>query len=180
MGSIKDLKYKVVKNFLTEEEIEICKTYSLLKHKNNNSNFDVIQNNNGDTFLYTDALSETMLLRKLNLMEKETGLKLYPTYSFMRVYSYNAELEKHTDRPSCEISVTIMYGSDGTPWPIYMGETSINLEPGDACIYLGCDIPHYRKPFEGDWHAQSFLHYVDKNGPYKDYKHDNRDITLDL
>ena len=115
MGSIKDLKYKVVKNFLTEEETEICKTYSLLKHKNNNSNFDVIQNNNGDTFLYTDALSETMLLRKLNLMEKETGLKLYPTYSFMRVYSYNAELEKHTDRPSCEISVTIMYGSDGTP-----------------------------------------------------------------
>jgi len=180
MGSIKDFKYKIIKNFLTKEETEICKTYSLLKHKNNKVSFDLLQNNNGDTYFYADALSETLLIKKLNFMEQQTGLKLYPTYSFMRVYTYNAELEKHTDREACEISVTVMYGSDGTPWPIYMGETPVNLEPGDACIYLGCDLPHYRKHFEGDWHAQCFLHYVDKNGPYKNFKYNKRSITLEV
>ncbi len=177
MGTIRHLKYKIVKNFLTKEETEICKTYSLLKHKNNKDSFDLHQNNNGDTFLYTDALSETLLIKKLNFMEEQTGLKLYPTYSFMRVYTYNAELEKHTDRESCEISITIMIGSDGTKWPIYMNDKPIELMPGDACIYLGCDVPHFRKHFEGDWHSQVFLHYVDQEGPFKDFKYDKRNIT---
>jgi hypothetical protein len=43
----------------------------------------------------------------------------------------------------------------------------INLEPGDAAIYSGCEIEHWREEFKGDWHAQTFLHYVDKNGLIK-------------
>ena len=180
MGTIREHKFKLIKNFLNSEELEIAKTYSLIKHKNNDKSFDTNQNNNGDTFLYIDALSETLLLKKLPLMEKETGLKLFPTYSFMRVYSYNAELLPHTDRPSCEISVTVMYGSDGTPWPIYMEDTPINMNPGDACIYLGCELNHYRENFEGDWHAQAFLHYVDQHGLYSEFKYDKRYLSLDL
>jgi len=180
MGSIRENKFKIVRNFLSSDELELAKTYSLIKHKNNYDSFDLVQNNNGDTFFYQDALSESLLLNKLPLMEKETGLKLFPTYGFMRVYSYNAELKPHKDRPSCEISVTVMYGSDGTPWPIYMENTPVDMNPGDACIYLGCELNHYRKNFEGDWHAQAFLHYVDQNGPYSKYKYDNRAISLDL
>ena len=65
-------------------------------------------------------------------------------------------------------------GSCGEPWPIYMGEKPIEMEPGDAVTYLGCDIWHERKPFKGDWHAQSFMHYVDKNGPHADEVMDRR------
>lgn len=178
MGTLKkDFQYKLVKNFLTPEEAELAKTYTLLKHNNNFNSFDNIQNNNGDTHYYADELAETFLIKKLPLMERETGLKLFPTYSFMRLYTYNAELKPHKDRPSCEVSVTVMYGSDGTQWPIYMEDTPVNLETGDAVIYLGCELNHYRKNFEGDWHAQAFLHYVDQNGPYADFKYDlkNRD-----
>ena len=71
-----------------------------------------------------------------------------------------------------------MFGSDGTDWPIYMGNKPIHMKSGDACIYLGCKLSHYRKPFEGDWHAQCFLHYVDKNGPYAEYKYDKKDPPL--
>jgi len=113
-------------------------------------------------------------------MEKESGLKLYPTYSFMRVYTFNSELKKHTDRESCEISVTIMLGSDGTKWPIYMDDNPIELSPGDACVYLGRDVKHFRKNFKGDWHSQIFLHYVDQNGIYKDFKYDKRKITPEV
>jgi hypothetical protein len=90
------------------------------------------------------------------------------------MYTLNADLKKHKDRPACEISVTVMVGSDGTKWPIFMDDTEINMEPGDAAIYLGCDIEHWREEFKGDWHAQTFLHYVDKNGVNKELAKDKR------
>tara|TARA_R100000664_G_scaffold30113_1_gene42406 strand:- start:4809 stop:5372 length:564 start_codon:yes stop_codon:yes gene_type:complete len=178
MATIKDFKYKLVKNFLTKEEVDIAKKYILIRHRFNRDSFDFVQNNNCDTSFYDDPFCEALLYNKLKLMEKETGLQLFPTYSFSRVYSYNADLKKHKDRPSCEISVTVMFGSDGTEWPIYMEGKPINMEAGDACIYLGCDLLHERKPFEGDWHAQCFLHYVDQNGPFAKYKYDSKNPSL--
>ena len=117
---------------------------------------------------------ESFLLTKFDLMEKETSLKLHPTYSYWRMYTKLADLKKHTDRPSCEISVTAMIGSDGTSWPIFIGGKEIELNDGDAVIYLGCEIPHWREEFLGDWHAQVFFHYVDSNGPYKEFNRDKR------
>ena len=174
MNSIKDFKYKLIKNFLSREEIKLLKDYCRIKHRLNGDSFDFIQNNNGDTFYYGDALMESLMVNKLELMQKETGLELLPTYAFWRMYTFNADLKKHKDRDSCEISVTIMLGSDGTPWPIYIGGTEINMEAGDAAIYLGCEIEHWREEFKGDWHAQTFLHYVDKNGTKAEWAKDKR------
>ena len=175
MVTIKEQKFKIIKNFLTKEEIELGKKYILIKHRLNITEFDYEQNNNIDTGFYRDPFFEALLLNKKDIMEKETNLKLLPTYSFCRVYTYASELERHKDRPSCEISVTVMLGGDGTEWPLYMDDTiPLNLEPGDAVIYLGCDLYHYRKPFTGDWHAQAFLHYVDKDGPNVEYVHDKK------
>jgi PKHD-type hydroxylase len=53
-----------------------------------------------------------------------------------------------------------------------MGKRSLDLQPGDGCLYRGCEIEHSRKEFEGDEYIQVFLHYVDAEGPYKDYVHD--------
>ena len=114
------------------------------------------------------------MIQKQSLMQEETNLKLLPTYSFWRMYTYGAELVKHKDRPSCEVSVTAMIGSDGTRWPIYMDGKPYNLTPGQAMIYLGCEVEHWREPFTGDWQAQTFMHYVDENGAYVDYKWDRR------
>ena len=178
MGSLEKNKYKVIKNFLSKEEIELAKKYILIRHRQNSTKFDKNQNNNGDTMFYQDPFTEALLYSKLKLMENKTKLKLFPTYSFSRVYTYNSELTPHKDRPSCEISVTIMFGSDGTKWPIYMKDTPIELLPGDACIYLGCEIEHSRKHFTGDWHAQAFLHYVNQNGPNTKYKFDGKQPSL--
>jgi len=176
MGTIRDFKYKLIKNFLTLEEIKLLMDYCRIKHRINNNSFDFHQNNNGDTYFYGDPLMESLMINKLKIMEKESGLQLLCTYAFWRMYTLNADLKKHKDRPSCEISVTVMIGSDGTPWPIYMGGTEINMEPGDAAIYLGCEIEHWREEFKGDWHAQTFLHYVDVNGPNKEWFKDKRHL----
>jgi hypothetical protein len=174
MVTIKDFKYKLIKNFLTKEEIKLLNDYCRIKHRLNYSYFDFVQNNNGDTYFYGDPLMESLMVNKLELMQKETGLELLPTYAFWRMYTVNADLEKHKDRPSCEISVTVAIGSDGTPWPIYMDGTEINIEFGDAVIYLGCEIEHWREEFKGDWLAQTFLHYVDKNGANRKHFKDGR------
>jgi hypothetical protein len=174
MGSIRDFKYKLIKKFLSQEEIKLLTDYCRIKHRLNVDSFDVQQNDNGDTFFYGDPLMESLMINKLNLMEKETNLKLIPTYAFWRMYTMFADLKKHKDRESCEVSVTVMINSDGTKWPIFMNGTEINMEPGDAAIYLGCEIEHWREEFKGDWQAQTILHYVDKNGSNKELFKDKR------
>ena len=110
-------------------------------------------------------------------MEKETGKELWPTYAFWRMYVYNSNLKVHKDRPACEISVTVAIGNDGScDWPIFMEGTPVNLDPGDAVIYQGCELKHWREEYKGDWFAQTFLHYVDKNGPNAEWKMDKRPI----
>ena len=117
-----------------------------------------------------------LLCEKTYEVNNLVGEAVLPTYTYARIYKTGEFLKKHKDRPACEISVTVMVGSDGTSWPIYMNGTEINMEPGDAAVYLGCEIEHWREEFKGDWHAQTFLHYVDANGPNKEWFKDKRII----
>ena len=53
--------------------------------------------------------------------------------------------------------------------------TEVKMEIGDAVMYRGCDIYHWREAYkEGKWQAQVFLHYVDQNGPHAEHKYDTR------
>ena len=166
--------YKVIKNFLCREEMELLTHYTRLKHRANFDSFDLKQNDQGDTMFYGDPVTDSLLITKKDLMEKETGLTLLPTYTFWRMYTYGADLKKHSDRPSCEYSVTVQINSCGVKWPIFMEGKELELENGDAVIYKGCDLEHWREEFKGDWHSQVFIHYVNKNGPHKEWFKDKR------
>ena len=126
------------------------------------------------------AAAETLLDLMTPVLSQTLHCELYPTYSYLRVYIEGAELAKHTDRFSCEISATlpIEYESERI-WPLCIeidgGVRKIELEPGDALIYKGIQIPHWREPFEGQRQVQIFLHYVKKDGPYSEYKFDKRE-----
>mgnify|MGYP003116666689 CR=1 FL=1 len=170
----KDFKYKVVKNFLTKEERVLLKTYTLLSTRHNQSNFDDSISDVPNLGVYSALIMESLLLNKKKLMEKETGLELHPTYSYWRMYTAGSNLFKHSDRESCEISCTVNIGSCGAPWAIFMDNNPLVLEPGDAAIYLGREVQHWREEFKGDWNAQVFIHYVNKNGPYANYLMDKR------
>ena len=175
MGKIgKDFKFKVIKNFLSKDELDLLSIYGEIKHRINGDSFDFVQNNNWDTYYYGDPIMESLLYKKKHIIEKEVNLNLLGTYAFWRMYTKFSELKKHTDRPACEISVTVNINSDGTVWPIYMDGEAINLNIGDAAIYLGCEVEHWRDPFSGDYQMQAFLHYVNKDGKYKDHYLDKR------
>ena len=134
---------------------------------------------------YSDRVMETLLVDTIKVMQKKTGLKLVPTYSYCRLYRTGNILKRHKDRPSCEISTTLNLGGD--PWPILIDPTGsdnvideyknihkpgapkgveVNLKPGDMLIYSGCELEHWREPFTGKLCGQVFLHYNHADGRF--------------
>tara|TARA_R110002124_G_scaffold8955_1_gene46594 strand:- start:634 stop:1254 length:621 start_codon:yes stop_codon:yes gene_type:complete len=114
---------------------------------------------------YADIAMETLLERVKPKIEKETKLKLIPTYSFARLYKEGDILKRHKDRFSCEISATMFLG--GEPWELYIEPSGqenkkgikILQKPGDILIYSGCELEHWRETFKGKNCCQVFLHY---------------------
>jgi hypothetical protein len=141
---------------------------------------------------------DSLLENLLPSFEIASGKKLYPTYAYARLYAPGEELKIHTDRPACEISVTLTLGFEGNVWPIYMADhdetksveprvgeknepywlkniSCVNTNVGDAVLYRGQEKVHWREKYvEGQWQAQVFLHYVDANGPHAEWKYDKR------
>jgi hypothetical protein len=127
--------------------------------------------------IYGDPVFEKLLIDVKSKIENITGLQLLPTYSYARFYRTGDELSKHLDRKACEISASITLSYDSGLWPIWASESTdptdnpkpFMLEVGDALIYRGMEINHWREKYtEGNWQCQVFLHYVDANGKYKD------------
>ena len=120
---------------------------------------------------YSDIAMETLMLKLQPLMEKTTGLKLYPSYTYARVYKKGDVLKRHKDRFSCEISTTVNLGGDD--WPIYLEPSGqegmkgikIDLKPGDMLVYSGCELEHWREKFKGKECVQVFLHYNNRKTP---------------
>ena len=114
---------------------------------------------------YSNIAMETLMLKCQPKMEEVTGLKLYPAYTYARIYKKGDELKRHKDRFSCEISTTMNLGGDD--WPIYLepsGEVGkkgikVDLKPGDMLVYSGCELEHWRNKFKGKECVQVFLHY---------------------
>jgi len=181
INNFKTNGYAIIPSVISEELRDFITQYAL---------FDEMQDFNPDTMQvhgahskYADPAMETLLISLHEKMEMYTGLTLYPTYSFYRVYRGGDELRVHTDRESCEISATLClnysYNDQEYQWPIIVGhdKTVVNLKPGDMLIYRGCELPHWRDKFavdENTWHVQGFFHYVDANGPNANFKFDQR------
>lgn len=128
---------------------------------------------------FGDPVMESLLQALCPRFEQASGLALWPTYSYFRVYARGDRLPRHTDRPSCEISATVNLGQEAdAAWPIWIdpgaGPLAIELSPGDAMIYRGLDVPHWRETFRGARLTQVFLHYVDQDGPHREWKFDKR------
>jgi hypothetical protein len=179
----KKLGYCVVKSVIDDKLIDFVTQYAL---------FDEMQDFTPESRLlkriqvpnahskYADPAMETMLLLLKEVLEKNTGLELHPTYSYYRVYRPGDELLVHRDRKSCEISATVCFNysyDESFVWPLFIEDASVRLTPGDMAIYKGCELDHWREKFllDGDhWQVQGFFHYVDANGPNADCKFDSR------
>lgn len=208
MNTIEEFKtnrYLDIKSLVPKDICKIATNYALLKEKvefapEEGPDAQVI----GAHSVYGDTLMETLMHFCRPHLEKLTGLELAPTYTYYRVYRPGAELFRHKDRPSCEISLTLCLGykykdvSEDYNWGMYVDRESYKIplgkngeftsnnqpgymvrqQPGDFIVYRGCEIEHWRDKFiagDGSYQVQGFFHYIDKNGPYyPEYLYDQR------
>lgn len=109
-----------------------------------------------------------LLVEKIPHVSDLLGEPVLPTYVYARTYANGEILHRHRDRPACEVSITLNLKKD-VNWPLGFqrpdnSEALIELNPGDAVMYLGCQADHWRDAYEGQEHIQVFLHYVRANG----------------
>jgi hypothetical protein len=127
---------------------------------------------------YSPLMIEALSLWVQPEVEKITGKRLWPTYSYARIYYKGSELQKHFDRPSSEYTVSLCLEKDDD-WPIYIKneqgtEHEINLEVGDMVVYSGRRHEHWRNPLTSERQIQAFLQYVDADGDSAWLKWDTR------
>ena len=116
------------------------------------------------------------------------GCELLPAFAFFRLYKQGDTLRVHHDREACEHSMTLTLGySDGQAWPFDVGTgawtgraeptedfgqrpfTSVAMHPGDAVASRGIERPPGRLAANpNQWSAHLFLHWVERDGPYRD------------
>lgn len=128
------------------------------------------------------------------IMEQVVGRELLPTYDYLRIYRQGDVCRVHSDRYSCEHSLSLTLGySDGEPWALELEKarsepsarvdedfgsgprSAIAMEVGDAVLYQGVHHRHGRTvPNPNRWSAHLFLHWVDRAGPYRDHAFDGQ------
>lgn len=165
-------KYIVVRDVVSEEILELAKNYYAIKFMIQ-KDFDYVLGNYVSDVPdvvqpfsvrdYSDAFTESLLIHMLPKIREVTDIEtLEPSYSYVRFYETGQWLGEHTDRPSCQYSITLpMMAYDETPWIIYVDKKPVDLSLGDMVIYKGCEATHSREPFEGKYQVQAHLHYVD-------------------
>jgi hypothetical protein len=169
-------KFAVLRNFFNIKHVERMAKRMMFLKQTNNLIFD--RQCPLSSSIYADTVNSEYQELYRNKLETLIGYSLYPTYNYCRIYSPKEVLERHSDRPSCEISITatLDYNTfDDDPWDLYVEpDIKIKLYPGDALVYKGCEIEHWREKFIGVYQTQVFMHYVDANGPYAECKYDFR------
>lgn len=173
-------KYIVVQGILDDSVYRIAEHYYKIKFNTRHDFFVTIPIIEGEVVKpyavkdYSDMFTESLLAELTPTMQEIVGKDLVPTYSYIRLYENGNYLVEHDDRDSCEYSVTLPMVTDGTPWEIYMGDTPVNLEIGQAVIYKGCEIVHRRNPYEGNMQIQAHLHWVENTERNKEFFLDGR------
>ena len=159
--------YAFVADFLDPEITELAYRYGMLHFKVGGGK--KCEGEHGAREEYSNSLMETLLEMSTPRMEAIVGVQLWPAYSFFRLYEKGMSFPKHRDRSSCEYSVSVCLGRDGAEdWPLFANGTPVPCPPGGGAVYRGCEVEHWREPLAGNHQLQLFLHYVDKNGVWRD------------
>jgi hypothetical protein len=173
--------YTVVRDLLGPAQLAFAKSAMDASNRTGKMRFATKVVPQGAMNEYSPIGGEALLMQCRPAFEAITGRKLIPAYAFWRIYQRGAELRRHVDRNSCEISASLPIHAVPAEkyWPIHVcdlagTETSVPLVPGDAILYQGLRIPHWREPLDGEAQYQVFLHYVIADGDHANMAFDGR------
>lgn len=163
-----DNNYLHIPNFISKEEANslASELIEYSKLPGNKMTNDPQAPNSLSMYNYLSFVK--LLVKKIPEVSRILQEDVLPTYAYTRIYTHGEVLNRHRDRPACEISLTLNLKQD-TNWPIWFQkpsgeEVSIELNQGDAVMYLGEIADHWRNAYQGQEHVQLFLHYVRAEG----------------
>jgi hypothetical protein len=100
------------------------------------------------------------------------GERVKPSFAFFASYHPGSVLPPHRDRDQCEYSMSILIDhspelDQASPWPLYLhppgapAAVPISTRLGDAVLYKGREVTHYREPLAAaDYCSFWFFFYV--------------------
>jgi hypothetical protein len=177
-------KFKVIKNVLSKDACELARTafymqrdvtYMLAGKSTEDKTVFGDYDSPVSFAAYAAPVNEAILVNLKPIVESVVQTKLFEGFSYARIYSKGSTLPKHFDRHSAEWSASLCVYNSNTPWAIFMDGTPCELESGDMVVYDGNQVMHWREELQEDKEVlQIFLHYVDAEGKYTEWKYDKR------
>lgn len=170
MNSAEEYKkfgYTILRQLLPVEEAAKLYQYTLKYQDQGNMDDGQVP---GSASFYLDEEMVKLQKKLWPTFEELLQLKLIPVFTYHRVYRKGAVLRSHKDGTRAEISASINLGQQGQPWDLWLldydeNTHKITLQPGDALLYNGVNLCHWRGRLVGsDYVSQVMLHYVDKKG----------------
>ena len=112
-----------IEKFLPDEILNLTYSYLIMKF-GKQKEFKVDTQANSLIGEHAENLMEVLLDMSTPVIEQNLGKKLWPTYSYFRIYDKGSDLPVHTDRESCEFTVALCLGADpiDKPYEIFIGE----------------------------------------------------------
>lgn len=98
--------------------------------------------------------------RNMNeLVSEVVGFELKPSYTLLSFYGPRGVVERHLDRPQCEVTLTYCISQD-QPWDLHVGDGSYRLEENQALVFAGRTQPHYRESMQSEYCRMALFHFV--------------------
>lgn len=168
--SFKEDGYLVIKNLIEPDEVTRLYEYTLSREYLGNQDDGQVP---GSASFYEDEEVVKLQNKILPLIEAHINIPLQAVYCYHRVYRKGAILRTHKDSVRNEISATINIGQMGPPWDLWFLDYNENpqkvvLTPGDALIYRGMELAHWRGKLEqSDKVSQFMFGFIDKKGSHR-------------
>jgi hypothetical protein len=123
--------------------------------------------------LHSELMASFLHLQLHSLVSQIAGEPVKPSFVYFGSYKPGAVLPRHTDRPQCEFSISLLVDYSPDPdgpcgWPLYLENPqapeailAADLAIGDGAFYRGREVFHYRDALPQDHLATLlFLNYV--------------------
>jgi hypothetical protein len=104
--------------------------------------------------IHSEPLMVFLLSQLTNLLNSIVPFPVKPSYSYLADYQSGAVLDKHVDREQCLWNVSLVLKTEpvvsiNENWPIWLDlgnrSVAVHLQQGDAILYPGSRIPHWRE-----------------------------------
>lgn len=155
--------YVVIPQLIDSEKAADLYRYTLNNLDHGNLTDDQVP---GSPSFYQDETMQGLHRELQACIEQHLAISLLPTFNYYRTYRKGAILRAHKDRRACEIGISLNLGQQGDIWPFWLMDSNenaqaIKLAPGDAVIYRGPKLMHWRGQLqEADFVSQVFLFFV--------------------